>query len=255
MEVLMKRIHVFLLSTVLILALGLQACSLLPDDLPKITRGSGKVVSEERPVEAFDSIQLDGAGEVSIEQGDAAKVVIEAEENILPQLTSEVKDGTLLLGYDMKLWKDRIIPTKTIKYTITVVALEGITINGAAELTNTALTADTFTLEINGAGDFEFEALTAEKLTVEISGGASVTIAGEVADQEVVINGAGSYDASDLKTLNTMFEFNGAGDGKVWALETLDIALNGAGSIGYYGSPQVSQSLTGLGTIEHLGDK
>jgi hypothetical protein len=40
-----------------------------------------------------------------------------------------------------------------------------------------------------------------------------------------------------------------------WVTERLDAAMSGAGSIGYYGSPQTSASSTGIGSVKHLGDK
>ena len=80
-------------------------------------------------------------------------------------------------------------------------------------------------------------------------------VTGEVGKQSLLLNGAGAYDADDLKSQDAKVVINGAGDAKVWATETLDVSLNGLGSVSYYGSPQVTQSLIGLGSITSLGEK
>jgi len=215
-------------------------------DLPKIERGSGIMSQEERQVSAFEKIILNGAGEVTLIQGQKEALLIEAEDNILPKLTSEVEDETLTLGYDSISWKDAIIPTRTIKYTITVQDLKRITVNGAVTLSSDALQGENFELEINGAGDFVFEELALQELSIEIAGGASVRTKGEASVQNVVINGAGSYNAEDLKSLRTIVIFNGAGEVRVWVAETLDVTINGAGSVSYYGNqslPKASMAL------------
>lgn len=223
-------------------------------DLPKIERGSGIIKQEERQVRAFDKIVLNGAGEVTLIQGQKEALLIEAEDNILPKLTSEVEAGILKLGYDSNSWKDTVIPTRSIKYTITVQSLESITVNGAVTLSNSELRVDSFALQINGAGDFVFENLLVKNLSVDISGGASVRTKGEATEQKVVINGAGSYNAESMKSLSSTVEFNGAGDVRLWVVNTLDVTINGAGSVSYFGSPEVTQTINGFGTVKNLGE-
>ena len=223
-------------------------------DLPKIERGSGIIGQEARQVLAFDKIILNGGGEVTLIQGQKEALLIEAEDNILPKLTSEVEDGTLTLGYDTISWKDAIIPTRTIKYTITVQNLERFTVNGAIALSNAKLQGEEFELKINGAGDFVFEQILVQALNIEIAGGASVRTKGEASMQNVLVNGAGSYNGEGLKSLASTVVFNGAGDVRLWVLNTLDVTINGAGSVSYYGSPVVTQSINGFGSVKHLGE-
>lgn len=240
---------------ILISLMLLTACEQLNIKLPDITRGSGKVVTEKREVESFNKVIINGAGEVTIKQGDKVSLKIDAEDNIITYITSEVKNNTLIIGYESNLWQDKILPTKVIKYTISVVDLKSLTINGAVDLSNECLSGDNFEVNINGAGKFEFEALTLDDLIVEIAGGASVKVVGEAVSQRVTISGAGTYNGEDFKTQTTEFDFNGAGEAKIWATETLEMSIGGAGSIKYWGSPQVTQKITGIGSITSMGEK
>ena len=65
---------------------------------PGLTQGSGHVRSESRAVQGFDQVVLTGSGELAITQGCAESLTIEAEDNILPLLRSDVSSGRLTLG-------------------------------------------------------------------------------------------------------------------------------------------------------------
>jgi hypothetical protein len=45
------------------------------------------------------------------------------------------------------------------------------------------------------------------------------------------------------------------GGAKVWVEDSLRIAISGAGSVDYYGQPNVSQDISGAGNIKSLGEK
>jgi len=250
----MKKMTYLSAISYLIIGLMLSACG-LKLDLPDVVRGSGNVISEERSVSGFEYIDFNGAGEIFIEQGSEEKLVIEAEDNILPKITNKVENSVLTLGIDTKITDEQVIPTKKMVYRLTVITLSGLNINGAATLNVKQLFAGDFKFNVNGTGNATFEDFRAEKLTVEIDGGANVTFKGLVTQQIVVINGAGGYNAGDLQTGNTSITFNGAGKSTVWALDDLTIAINGAGSVEYYGDPHVTQSITGLGNVKPLGNK
>ena len=55
-----------------------------------VVGGSGKVETETRQVSGFTAIDLTGTGEVTIEQGETESLTIEADDNVLPALTSKV---------------------------------------------------------------------------------------------------------------------------------------------------------------------
>ena len=84
------------------------------------TAGTGSVRTESREVRGFSSVQLTGSGEATIQQTGAESLAIEAEENLLPLLTSEVSNGVLTLGTKPGA---SINPTRPIIYRVTLRAL------------------------------------------------------------------------------------------------------------------------------------
>jgi hypothetical protein len=248
----MKKRQLFFVLFLILTGLTLSACRL---PFINIVRGSGEVMTETREVSGFDGVRLDGAGRLVVIQGAAESLEIEAEDNILPELTSDVIGNTLVLGYQEKFWRKSIIPTKEIHYTLTVTDINQITFNGAADLEMAELETPSLEIKFNGAGQVKIDDLTAEVVSVTINGTGNVELTGEAKSQMILIDGAGNVRAGDLRTETTSIEVNGLGNATVWATESLDVTINGGGSLRYYGSPSVTQDINGAGDITHLGEK
>jgi hypothetical protein len=248
----MNRKMLLRVSILIIGSLFLSACVITGFN---VTRGSGDLTIESRNVSGFSGVQIDGAGELVIIQGDSESLEIQAEDNIIDKLTSEVRNGTLVLGYRENFLRNTIIPTERITYTLTVIDLSEVTINGAADMEIDSLETDALALNINGAGQVSINQLMADNLTVHISGTATIEIAGQVAQQSITIDGAGNFEAGDLATSSTTVDINGLGNATVWATETLDISIDGGGNLRYYGLPHITQDINGFSDIDNLGEK
>ena len=160
--------------------------------------GSGNVVSEQRDVGDFDEMTLSGVGNLSITQTGSESLTIEAEDNILPLLTSEVHGRRLVLGTEPGT---HFSPKRPIRFTLTVKDLSAVRISGAGNAEIPALGAQSLRLEISGAGNMTVTGLAAESVEVTLSGAGSMTCAGEVRSQDVRISGAGSYHGEDLASV------------------------------------------------------
>lgn len=248
----MKNKYLFPLATLLILSALLSACQI---PFINLQRGTGDIITETRDVAGFNKIRLDGAGRLLIKQGASESLVIEAEENVMDELTSEVIGDTLVLGYKDRPWWRSILPTRPIVYDLTVIDLNELTLNGAGDLEIQNLETTTFEITMNGAGQVDVEELMADTFIVHIAGTGTVAADGEANSQSISIDGAGNYQAGDLLTSSTMITIDGLGNATIWATERLDITINGGGSVNYYGLPSVSQDINGLGDIKSQGEK
>lgn len=72
-------------------------------------RGSGNLITEEREVSDFDRVELASDGELMLTQGGSESLIIEAEDNVMSYITSEVRGGTLVLGLKTRWW-NQLIP-------------------------------------------------------------------------------------------------------------------------------------------------
>lgn len=232
--------------------LGLIGCGNLGVN---VTRGSGNVKTETRDVSNFHQVALAGFGDLNITQGDSEGLTIEAEDNLLPFITTNVQDGTLTIGVKPGINALSVVPTKQVKYELQVKNLDAVQLSGAGNITAPTLKSENLTLGTSGAGNLNFPQIATQKLSTTLSGAGGLAVGGQAQTQDVALSGFGNYNAGDLQTASTSVNLTGAGNATVWASETLNAQISGAGNISYYGSPQVTQKVSGVGTIKSLGNK
>ncbi|WP_300008193.1 DUF2807 domain-containing protein [Pseudonocardia sp.] len=186
--------------------------------------GSG---GEIRDVRGFTGVDLASVGELRIDQTGTESLSIQADADVLPLLTSEVSDGVLVLGV---VPGSEIVDSGPIVYTLTVATLDSITVSGAGDATAANVATDRLTVELSGAGD--------------------VTASGAADAQSVTISGTGKYDGEDLQSATAEVDVNGAGSAVVRVSDRLDAAVGGVGSVEYIGDPQVTEDVSGVGSIQ-----
>jgi hypothetical protein len=247
----MKRYGV--ISIIILTALLLTACGWSGFRVGSV-RGSGNVQSETRTVSGFQNISVEGTGDIYLTQGEEESLTIEAEDNLIPRITTEVRGSVLHIGFKRNAFLGTIFPSKPIKFYITVKDLTNLEINGAGRVNMPGLQTDSLQLTVNGAAQIDFATLNANSLKINIAGGGDCAISGEAASVDVRVDGAGSVNLQDLQSKQAAVTINGAAGVKVWATDVLKAEINGAGTVSYYGSPQVTQSIDGIGNIKGLGE-
>ncbi len=216
--------------------------------------GSGNVKSQTREVSDFHAIEIKYPAQVTITQGKAASVKIEAEDNVLPRLITQVKDGTLHIFYKSDNNK-HVNPTKAVKITIVVKNLDQVQFSSAGELTINGLKTDTLDFSLNGAGKVMMDGITVKTLNLDLSGAGSLEATGTADNLDVNISGFGSFEGADLHSKTASINISGAGSATTWVDDELDASVSGAGSINYYGSASVTKNVSGVGSVSHQGDK
>lgn len=214
---------------------------------------SGQIFSQERPVKNFQAITIGYPSQVIIRQGEAESLTIEADESLLETIRTEVRGGTLYIGFKEDWYFGIRVPGQ-VRITITVVSLDSIRLSGAGEVVVEGLKADNLEVVLSGAGDLRLEGLEADRFEGTISGAGKITANGKVEKQNIQISGLGSYRGKDLKSSSTEVRISGAGSAEVRVEETLEAYISGAGSVDYYGRPQVFKHITGAGSLNKKGD-
>lgn len=245
----MRSLWIFVVAALLFSGCGFV--NLIVDSNTNTVRGSGKMATETRTVSNFNQVSLQGSGDLTIRSGEQESLTIEAEDNILPLITSEVKGSRLELGFKPNTSLNHSRP---IHFTLVVKNLTGVSLEGSGNITNSSLTTDHLDLSILGSGNMRFENLKAQALKLDLVGSGTVDASGEVQSQAVSIPGSGSFRANDLKSQTAHVSILGSGEADVWAEKSLDIEISGSGSVKYYGSPKITQKITGSGNIRSLGN-
>lgn len=213
-------------------------------------RGSGQVVEETRPISGVEKVTLGGIGTAIVEIGDEQSLRIEAEDNLLPLIETDIEGDTLIIGIQEGINPQ---PTEPINYYLTVPSLEAVTVSGLGDVQLPELQSDEFEVVISGSGNIDAAALSADSLRVVISGLGDLNIdGGRVERQDVLISGGGSYRAQAMESNAAEVSITGLGSATLWAADRLDVRISGGGDVRYKGSPSIEENITGLGNIEPI---
>ncbi|MHB8840217.1 MAG: head GIN domain-containing protein [Candidatus Aquicultor sp.] len=235
----------------IVLSLLLVAISLALTSCGRVVVGSGNVKTETRDVRNFNKISLAGMGNLIIKQGDEESLKIEAEDNILPIITTGVNNGQLDIGFRSSGFPVDLMPSKPINFFLTVRDLNGIDLSGAANIKEATIKTDTMDLSTSGSSDVAMN-IEANELTSRSSGSTKFNMSGTVDRQEVDISGSGIYSAADLASKECRVSINGSGSCTVKVSTRLNVSISGSGDVSYIGNPSVSQSISGSGTVRKL---
>lgn len=213
-----------------------------------VVRGSGDLVTEERDVSGFDELHFSGMGSLIIEQGDEESLIIEADDNIIDLIESEVRGRDL----DIKFRRGfNVIPTTKMKFYLTVIDLDRIDLSGVGDVDCESFQTDDLEFRISGSGNVDFT-IEADSLETRISGLGDIDLEGKVDSHIVKISGSGKYEARELESTECEVDVSGLGSATVNVSEELDISISGAGNVYYIGEPSISQSISGLGRIKSI---
>jgi len=248
----MKR-QVWAIGIAAFALLALLGCTCAGLSVPiGVPRGSGVPGQDVREVRGVREVELTSFGNLYVELGEREELRIEADENLLRYIESEVQGDTLVIRHRRGIG---LRPRLPIEYCLTVQTLDAVRVSGAGNVSLPDLAADEFKVEISGAGSVDLEALQADQLNVRISGAGNFEVlGGEVGSQEISISGAGDYRARDLESDQAQVNLSGLGSATLWVREQLTVDLTGAGSVRYLGNLTVERHITGVGSVEPIGE-
>lgn len=202
-----RRIHIVPTAIVSLAAMVLGAgCT--------TTRGSGVSATESRTVDAFDRLDVSGAANAEFSIGAQTPLSVTADDNILPLIITEVRDGCLYI-YTRDSTSSRV----PVRVTGTIPKLTGVDCNGAS------------TAVIRG--------LAADELAVRIGGASKLEAVGKVKKVKVDASGASQASLGELVAQTVQFEVSGAS--KLLANVTAELRgdASGASDVLYRGKPGV----------------
>ncbi|NMC55098.1 MAG: DUF2807 domain-containing protein [Chloroflexi bacterium] len=218
----------------------------------RFVKGSGNITTETRDVSGFNSIEFNGLGDVEIVQGSEEGLTITTDDNLLPLITTEVKGSTLVIGIEQGY--NINLPSK-MKFTIQVKDLQKLQISGLANVEADDLALQDLYIGISGGGSVKLRDLIAKDVRLSISGLGNVDLDGEARSVRMDSSGGGNLDAEDLRADSVSISISGVGQASVWAIETLNVEISGGGEVDYYGKPEITRDIDGVGTLNSLGEK
>ena len=215
-----------------------------------LVRGSGNVISEDRAVSGFSKVSVSGSGNLFLEQGDERSeesLTIEAEDNILPLIITEVSGNTLKIVFKTGT---SISTIKSIEFHLKVKELDSISASGSGTINCSGLSTENLSIKTSGSRMVDISNLKATSIDINSSGSGNITLAGTTDSQNIESSGSFKYFAEDLKSSSCVINSSGSCNLLVNVSDDLNIKASGSVKVTYIGTPTITQKTSGSATIK-----
>ncbi|MEO6328540.1 MAG: head GIN domain-containing protein [Ginsengibacter sp.] len=210
--------------------------------------GSGQIQTENRNVGEFDGVQASGSMDIEVTDGNKVSVQVEADDNVLPYILTEVKGGVLEVYYK----KNTSFNNVHTRVYVTAPVFTRLLVRGSGNIVskNTIKSDESIAAKISGSGDINAD-VDAPEVKAEISGSGNLSLRGRTKIFEGNISGSGDLRCKDLLSENAKIGIAGSGTAHVYASVHLKASTVGSGDIYYSGNPSTPEiHKIGSGNIE-----
>ncbi|UGU16817.1 DUF2807 domain-containing protein [Sinomicrobium kalidii] len=213
------------------LSLFLSSCQL--DRIMGVT-GNGNVQTEERNIpEGFNTIEAGNGLKVYITQGPATAIRIEADENLLDIIRTEVRGDELHVFSEKNIGK-----AKSKKVYISAPNIEAIASSSGADVfVENILKADRLELKSSSGSVLRLET-EADYISCRASSGANLKIKGRANTLKVRASSGSSVKAGDLEVAECNAEASSGGNISLYVTKDLTASASSGGDIRYSGNPE-----------------
>ncbi|QNA99249.1 GIN domain-containing protein [Massilia sp. Se16.2.3] len=170
------------------------------------------VTTQQRPVAAFDAIEVSGPFRVVVSEG-APRLDLLGDAKQLAEIESEVRGGTLVVRQRSR-WGIHFGKDNRPEVVVRIAA------SGLKKLVN------------NGSGDVEVDAIKGERFVLAAQGPGDVRARGAVRVLEVNGSGSGELDLRGVQAANVALTMSGPGDVRLGSVgNDLNARVSGSGDL------------------------
>jgi hypothetical protein len=230
-----KKCFLFLLPVLLIFLSGCKK-----ENMCDCIKRTGKIITEKRMLNGFDMIAAEHNLNVFIIEDSIYEVDVEAGENIVPLIRTEVVNGILFIRN-----RNRCNWTRSYKKPLNVYVhapqIRYITSDGTGDIKSlNTLTAEEIHVQIKNSGNVEIT-VNNRKVFSHMHGSGDVTLHGSTEEHACSIGGTAYIYAADMETSYTYINTFTLGTSYVRARDLLICKMEEKGDTYCYGNPAVVQ--------------
>ncbi len=235
----MKKISLFVLCLLVVsITFGQRNC----------VKGSHDIKTETRTIGSFDEIEVRDAIDLYITQGDVPSIEIEADDNIIEYIKTEVHNGVLEIGTP----NIRIKNADKMNVHITVTDLSRLYAAGASDVyIKDVLKVPSLKMEMRGASDFEGE-IEVGKFEGHFSGASDADIEGKAGESKIKLSGSSDFMGKRFVMESCTLKASGSSDAELKVEKILDVRASGSSDI-YYNKSVEKLDVDASGSCEIVG--
>lgn len=237
---------------IIVFGFGVTLTSCLP--FLNCVTGNGRLVNERRSPATFDYIVNATAIDVIFTTADTFGIMIEAEENIIPYIVTEVSGNTLEIRHRQGV--SCINHTRSPLIRVSAPVFEGVILSGSGDVSGDIIDCSDAVVRISGSGNIILNQIDAESVQLRLSGSGDLTVREmNCTDAEIIISGSGDAAITGAAA-NGIFTLTGSGDSysRDFIVTRVSATLSGSGNLHTHVITQLNAILSGSGNIYLRGN-
>lgn len=209
--------------------------------------GSGNIIKETRPVSEFNSISATGSIIVDIKNGSIPSLTIEADDNILPYIITDVSAKTL----SIKLKGINNLRNATINIHIVLPIVTNLKTSASAQIRSSdIITNAEKILMAASSGSIISIKVDAPAIVAEASSGADIIVSGRTKNLTAKASSASKVNLFELHSESASASASSGGEIKVFAsVGIIASASSGANVIYKGGATAVEKKVSSGGSV------
>lgn len=207
-------------------------------------RGNGVVVDETRTVsESFTAVSASEGLDVYVEQGDDFDIRVEADENVIELIGTDIKDGKL------RIHAIENIGRATKNVFVNLPEITALSSSSGADLTGRGMIeADKVRLDASSGADLRVE-IAADEIEADCSSGADIRLSGRANLFYADASSGSDIKAEELQAEVCNAKASSGADIRVFVTRTLTADASSGADIRYGGDPSVETRKSASGSV------
>lgn len=197
-------------------------------------KGNSNVVTETRDIdEKFNSVSAATGLKVKIVQSSSVEVIVEADENLMDIIKTEVKDGVLKIYSEKNIWSAKAKNIYVQMPEITSVAAS----SGSSVKSESLIKTGNFSVDTSSGSSVSLE-LSADAVRADASSGSTMRLSGKANSIMAEASSGSSIKSTDLSTNDASARVSSGASIKVHTTNKLKARASSGGGIRYSGNPE-----------------
>lgn len=206
-------------------------------------RGTGPIVTENRPITGFTGVDYHLDGRVNIVRDSSTFVLVTTYGNYQSLLHTYVVNGRLVVDSYKSLHDDEI----TLEVHMPQLDFMGMAGSGKM-ITSGQFSGGSLTVQMSGSGAIDYYG-NVQSVSTNVSGSGSITLNGLAQAGTMTISGSGNIQAFGMPCESNQAAISGSGTIETTTNATLIATISGSGTIRYRGTPALTTHISGSGHV------
>lgn len=217
------------------MAILFGACNFTFDLGENHISGSGKVVTKERNVNNFDKVTVSNALDCEVTQGKTFSVIVEADDNLVNNITTEVVNGTLEIECKYNSFTN--VTSKKVKVQLPKVSSLKATSGSSLKAIN-LIKGNNIVLSTSSAANLE-ATLNSENISLESSSGSTLIASGKAINLKTDASSGSHIKATRLQANQIIAESSSGSSIHVFPIVKLKAQASSGGNVQYHNNPKI----------------